>query len=109
MESICLFVFVFIGRSFGQKVGGHGLKVLPSVPCVETMAAAGPPPVACAQGPSWAPLSRRHGPSAVGSMPIEPTADGRAGRRQSQPEAPFLVREFPVVPPLCASTLACPP
>ena len=31
-----------IGATFGQKVGGHGLKVLPSAPCVETMAAAGP-------------------------------------------------------------------
>ena len=40
-------------------------------------------PLGCAQGPSWASLSRRYGSLAVGSMPIEPTADGRAGRRQS--------------------------
>ena len=51
----------------------------------------------------------RQSHQAAAAAAIEPTADGRAGRRQSQPEAPFLVREFPVDPPLCASTLACPP
>ena len=31
-----------IRTTYGQKAGGHGMKVLPSLPCVETMAAAGP-------------------------------------------------------------------
>ena len=55
------------------------------------------------------PLSRRYGSLAVGSMPIEPTADDRAGRRQSEPEAPFWVRGCPDDPPLCVPTLVCPP
>ena len=55
-------------------------------------------PLGCAQGPSWASLSRRYGPLAIGSMPIEPTADRADCRRQSEPEVPF-----------CPPRATCPP